>query len=209
MPFRSGRRMRRFAAILALAVSFLAFLIPAVRFFRMLTGAMAISNAADRITRSVSDIVEEKMRQLREEDRRFVLYDKDENGNITAIVTDTAQVNILSAELLESVIETADAGDLDISVPLGDLLGFSLLLGKGPRIPVRITLLTSSRVNFKNVLSDAGINQSRHQLMLEIRVDADVLLPWEIRSTSVTEEILVAETVVVGHVPETFVKIGE
>ncbi len=211
MPMRYRRRgvSGKTAAVLALLVSFLAFLIPAVRFFRTLTGAMAISNATDRINRSVSDIVEEKMRQVGEEDRRFVILEKDMNGAVTAILTDTSQVNILSAELLEAVIEASDAGDLNIRIPLGDLLGFSLFLGKGPRVPVKITLLSSSRVDFRNVLTSAGINQTKHQLLLEVHVDADVLLPWEIRSASIINEVLVAETIIVGGVPETYVSIGD
>ena len=211
MPMRYRRRgvSGKTAAVLALLVSFLAFLIPAVRFFRTLTGAMAISNATDRINRSVSDIVEEKMRQVGEEDRRFVFLEKDMNGAVTAILTDTSQVNILSAELLEAVIEASDAGNLNIRIPLGDLLGFSLFLGKGPRVPVKITLLSSSRVDFRNVLTSAGINQTKHQLLLEVHVDADVLLPWEIRSASIINEVLVAETIIVGGVPETYVSIGD
>lgn len=207
--FTRYRRRRRLLAVLVLLLSFGAFCVPAIRFFRMLTGAMAVSNAADRISRSVSDIVEEKMRQAREEGRQYILLERDANGAVTAIVTDTAQVNILSAELLESVIDAASAGELDLSVPMGDLLGFSLLLGRGPRVPVKITLLTSSRVTFRNLLSEAGINQTRHQLLLEVHVDADVLLPWEIRSTHVEEQVLVAETILVGTVPGTYVKIGE
>jgi len=202
-------RQRTVLWLLALTVSFLAFLIPAVRFFRTLTGAMAISNASDLITRTVSDIVEEKMRDLSSAGASFVTFEKDNTGGITAIVTDTAQVNVLSSELLAAVVEASNAGDLDLRVPLGDLLGFSLFLGRGPRVPVHITLLTSSRVDFRNVLSDAGINQTKHQLLLEVQVDADVLLPWEIRSTRITDEVLVAETIIVGRVPETYVRVGE
>ena len=195
--------------LLALTVAFLAFMIPAVRFFRTLTGTMAISNATDLINRTVSEIVEEKMRALGEQDASFVVFEKDSEGSITAIVTDVTRVNVLSSELLSAVVEASDAGDLDLRVPLGDLLGMSLLLGKGPRVPVHITLLTSSRVDFRNVLSDAGINQTRHQLILSVHVDADVLLPWEIRSTRIDSEVLVAETIIVGRVPDTYVKVGE
>lgn len=192
-------------SVIALA----AFTIPTVRFFRTLTGAMAVSNASDLITQTVSDIVNEKMRQLEGEDADFVTYEKDAQGNITAISTNTAKVNVLASELLTAVVAASDAGDLDVSMPLGDLVGMSLFLGKGPEIPVKITLLTSSRVNFRNVLTDAGINQTKHQLLLVVQVDADVLLPWEIRSTRIVTEVLVAETVVVGRVPATYVRIGE
>ena len=66
-------------------------------------------------------------------------------------------------------------------------------------------MLTSSRVEVRNVLTDAGINQTRHQLLLAIRVDADVLLPWEIRSARIEVPVLVAENVIVGRVPQTYV----
>ena len=206
---RAPVKLRRRAALLALTAVLLAFFIPAVRFFRKLTGAMAVSNATDLINRTVSDVVEAKMQELAGAERSFVSFEKDQSGNITAIVTDTAKVNVLSAELLSAVVAASDAGDLNLRVPLGDLLGVSLFLGKGPRIPVKITLLTSSRVEVSNVLTDAGINQTRHQLLLSIRVDADVLLPWEIRSASVVNEVLVAETVVVGRTPETYVTLRE
>ncbi len=202
---RAPVKLRRRAALLALAAVLLAFFIPAVRFFRKLTGAMAVSNATDLINRTVSDVVEAKMQELAGAERSFVSFEKDQSGNITAIVTDTAKVNVLSAELLSAVVAASDAGDLNLRVPLGDLLGVSLFLGKGPRIPVKITLLTSSRVEVSNVLTDAGINQTRHQLLLSIRVDADVLLPWEIRSAAIETPVLVAENVIVGRVPQTYV----
>ena len=164
---------------------------------------MAVSTASDMITGRISRAVEEKMRDLDGEERGFIRFEKDGDGNITAIVTDTPRLNVLSSQLLAAVVEAASASDLNVRVPLGDLLGSSLLLGKGPAVPMKVTLLTSSRVNWKNLLTDAGINQTRHQLVLEVRVDADVLLPWEIRSAQITDEVLISETVVVGRVPRT------
>ena len=77
-------------------------------------------------------------------------------------------------------------------------------MGKGPDIPVDITLLTSSRVDFKNELSAAGINQTKHEMKLDVVVDIDVVLPWRTVSTQVVTEILIAETVIVGEVPQTY-----
>ena len=209
LPAHPRRRRRARLALLFLLLGFAAFLVPTISFFRTMTGAMAVTNATALITQTVSDIVDEKMRQLEGGGAAFVSFEKDTDGNITAIVTDAARVNILSSELLTAVVEASNAGDMDLYVPLGDLLGMSLLLGKGPKVPVEITLLTSSRVNFRNALTDAGINQTKHQLLLVVQVDADVLLPWEICSTRIVNEVLVAETVIVGHVPETYVRIGE
>lgn len=198
-----------FLLTLALIGAVTAFLIPAVRYFRTLTGAMAVSNASDLITQTVSNIVESEMRRLGPDGGKFVSFEKDGGGQISAIVTDTARVNILSAELLNAIVEASDRGDLDLSIPFGNLLGVSFFLGRGPVVPVKITMLTSSRVDFHNVLTDAGINQTKHQLLLEVSVDADVLLPWEIRSTQIVTEVLVAETIIVGRVPQTYFNTGE
>ena len=211
MPVLRKPTQRQISACLVLALigALIAFIVPAVRYFRTLTGAMAVSNASDLITQTVSNIVENEMRLLGPDGGKFVSFEKDGDGQITAIVTDTARVNILSAELLNAIVEASDRGDLDLSIPFGNLLGLSVLLGRGPRVPVKITMLTSSRVDFRNVLTDAGINQTKHQLLLEVCVDADVLLPWEIRSAQIVTEVLVAETVIIGKVPQTYFRTGE
>ena len=79
----------------------------------------------------------------------------------------------------------------------------SLLLGRGFDIPVDITMLSSSRVDFKNDLISAGINQTKHQMKLDVVIDIDVIMPWRTVSKQVVSEILIAETVIVGKVPQT------
>ena len=119
-----------------------------------------------------------------------------------------ARINALSSELLSDIVHAADGGQLSLSIPVGNVLGSSLLLGKGPEIPVDITMLTSSHVDFKNELSDAGINQTKHQIKLDVVVDIDVIMPWQTISTQVVSEILIAETVILGDVPDTYLNWG-
>ena len=69
-------------------------------------------------------------------------------------------------------------------------------------------MLTSSHVDFKNELSDAGINQTKHQIKLDVVVDIDVIMPWQTISTQVVSEILIAETVILGDVPDTYLNWG-
>jgi hypothetical protein len=78
-------------------------------------------------------------------------------------------------------------------------------MGRGPKVPIKIIYLTSSSVDFKNSIASAGINQTKLQLSLEITVDVDVLIPWSTKSSSIVTDVLVADTVVVGKVPDTFV----
>ena len=82
--------------------------------------------------------------------------------------------------------------------------GLNLLMGKGPNVPVDIIMLTSSRVDFRNDIVSSGINQAKYQLILEVTIDIDVLVPWGTESASTVTEVIVADTVIVGKVPETY-----
>ena len=89
-------------------------------------------------------------------------------------------------------------------VPLGNLTGVSLLMGRGPGVPVEIIMMTSSRVEFRNNVVTAGINQTKHQIDLEVIVDIDILIPWGTESTQVVTEVMISDVVVVGKVPDTY-----
>ena len=153
---------------------------------------------------SINDTISRKLAAEDYDYDYFVTIDRDESGAVTAVKANMSRVNALSSELLSDIVEAADKGQLSLAIPLGNILGSSLLLGKGPHIPVDITLLTSSRVDFKNELSAAGINQTKHEMKLDVVVDIDVVLPWRTVSTQVVTEILIAETVIVGEVPQTY-----
>ena len=65
-------------------------------------------------------------------------------------------------------------------------------------------MLTSSIVRFENDLISTGINQSRHVITLKASVDIDIMIPLSTVSTTVETDILIAETVIIGRVPETY-----
>ena len=87
---------------------------------------------------------------------------------------------------------------------LGSLTGSPLLAGRGPRISVRMESVGSSSARFENQFESAGINQTKHRIVLRIDVYVSILLPGYSTVTQVTNEITVAETVIVGEVPGTY-----
>lgn len=179
------------------------------RFLKDISGQMALSNASDTITAAINDKINEKMSEGQYDYNYFVTLQKDNSGNITAISANMARINTLSSEILQEVIAATNSGMMDIDIPLGNLLGSNLLLGRGPNVPVKIIMLTSSYSDFRNELEAAGINQVKHQIILEVRVQIDVMLPWEVQSTEVVSEVLIAETVLVGKVPDTYLNLNQ
>ena len=92
----------------------------------------------------------------------------------------------------------------ELSIPVGTLTGSTLLAGRGPCIRVRMQAVGSADASLRNAFSAAGINQTRHQILLHVDVYTGILLPGFTASTKVSNEIAVAETVIVGSVPETY-----
>lgn len=190
-----------------LLTGIIAFSLKSGAYLKQLAGEMALSDASDLVILAVNDVVNRKMSEGEYNYNYFVSLEKDNSGSITAITTNMVEINAFATQVLDEVVRAADSGELNVEIPLGNLLGFSLVLGKGPKVPVRIIMLTSSRADFKNELVSCGINQTKHQMILEIVVDIDILVPWETMSTQVVSRTLIAETVIVGGVPDTFVNV--
>ena len=184
-----------------------AFALKSGAYLKQLAGEMALSDASDLVILAVNDVVNRKMSEGEYDYDYFVTLEKDDSGRITAITTNMVEINSFATQVLDEVVRAADSGELNVEIPLGNLLGFNLALGKGPKVPVKIIMLTSSRADFKNELASSGINQTKHQMILEIVVDIDVRVPWETMSTQVVSRTLIAETVIVGGVPDTFVNV--
>jgi len=179
-------------------------IVPPGLYLRKISGEIAVSDATDLVTLAINEAIWNEMKDGTYDYNYFVNLERDESGAVTAITSNMARINAMSAQLLQKVVNTAGGGELEIRVPLGNLVGTNLMLGRGPDVPVKIIMLTSSRADFRNDICSAGINQTRHQIILEVRVDIDVLVPWATLSTQVVSEVLVAETVIVGSVPKLY-----
>lgn len=171
--------------------------------FRSLLTELAVSEARDVVITSINSIVKDIMHDG-ETAPRLVALEKDGEGKVTAITTNVAEVNTLAAEILEMAADKTSANVVTVSIPLGNLTGNAFLLNKGPAVPVDVEMLSSSVAGFRSELTGAGINQTRHQILLDITVDVSLLMPWRSVGTSVDTEVLVSETVIVGQVPNSY-----
>ncbi len=140
---------------------------------------------------------------------RIVYFEKDLNGRITALKTNMSEVNRLKTDILNIINDEILALDAsDIGIPLGSLFLPEFFSGKGPAIPVHILSIRNSDAVFSSSFSQAGINQTLHKLTMIVNVDVAVLVLGETGSFSVNSEVVVAETIIVGEVPTTFLQTG-
>ena len=136
---------------------------------------------------------------------RLVSFDKDANGHVTALKSNMAEFNRLQASISDDILQRmADVSTTDLSIPIGTLTGSPLLAGRGPCLHVRMQSVGTATARFDNQFSSAGINQTRHRILLDVDVHVSILLPGLTTYTKVSNEISVAETVIVGGVPDTY-----
>ena len=111
----------------------------------------------------------------------------------------------MQSKILDIILKRVDqVSARDLSIPVGTLTGSTLLAGRGPRISVRMESVGSSSATFENEFTSAGINQTKHKIVLKIDVSASILLPGFSTAVVVSNNVTVAETVIVGSVPDTY-----
>lgn len=172
--------------------------------FRSLVTELAVSDAQDAVVSAVNAVVKTIMLDEGFGSEQLVTLEKDTSGNVTAVTTNVAAVNILASNILEQAVSLTEESVITVGIPLGNLMGNALLLNKGPDIHVNVIMLSSSMAGFRSELTSAGINQTRHQILLDLNVGISLLMPWRAIETSVNTEVLVSETVIVGEVPESY-----
>lgn len=199
-----GRQLRQVLAFLAVS-GVLAFVLYAGAQLRPLLGSLATTRVSNAVTRVVYAAVNEAIDSGQIAYEQLVSYEKDNEGRITMVRSNMAAFNRLQAQILDLILTRIDqVSARELSIPIGSLTGTPLLAGRGPRISVRMESVGSSTARFENQFESAGINQTKHRIILLIDVYVSVLLPGFSTVTQVTNEITVAETVIVGNVPENY-----
>lgn len=164
---------------------------------------LAVNSACDLMQLKINAAVSAATVQVQGD---YYTYRTDADGTITAVSVDTEHVGQVSSLVLERMMD-GDDGQVELDIPLETLFGVNFLPGLQLPLPVRILVLTTSDVSYHNELMSAAINQSKYQLYLNVKMDLDILVPWEHQAETVGTNVLLAETVIVGKVPQTYVEV--
>ena len=172
---------------------------------RPLLESLATTRVSNTVNRIIFEAVNEAIQEGDISYEELISLEKDNEGKITAVHSNMAAFNRLQAQILDIILARIDqVSARELSVPIGTLTGSALLAGRGPRISVRMESVGSSSARFENRFDSAGINQTNHQIVLKVDVSISILLPGFTTATTVSTAVTVAETVIVGSVPETY-----
>lgn len=204
------RCFRRFITVLLLIVTIsIALLIV----FRVKYNDSIVQLAQTQITNSTSDLINDAIDVQIEvgniQYERIVYFEKDLDGRITALKTNMSEVNRLKTDILGIIndeILTMDTSTLGINI--GSLVLPEFISGRGPEIPIEILSIRNSDGYFESSFSEAGINQTLHQLTMHVVVDVSILVLGKTETFTVSSQVVVAETIIVGNVPDTYLQTG-
>ena len=178
------------------------------RALRPVLAAAARYQVRSQVTAAVEQWAARDLQERGVDYSDFVAITRNEAGEITALSADMARLNLLRAELSAHLLERLEDSQLELTVPVGSLLPLEPTWARGPELHLRALALGTASAEFESEFTSAGINQTRHRLWLELSVPVTVLLPGGGEELTVDSRLCVAETVIVGQVPQTWFQTG-
>ncbi len=151
------------------------------------------------------NIINEKSMEILNEDFKYdemIKIQKDNEGNINLIQADTVKLNYIAAKLAnECNASLEDMKENTVEVPLGWTTSRSVFYRLGPNIKMHIEPIGNITTSYESKFESAGINQTRHKIYLNITAQIRLKLPLADQETTVTTQVPVSDTIIVGKIP--------
>lgn len=139
----------------------------------------------------------------------LITLQKDGSGRVTLLQANTMRMNELATSIaLSAQDQLAQVDNQVVNVPLGAAFGIPLLAGTGPKLGVRIVPVGAVSTQFITEFESAGINQTRHKIYLLLRAKVALVIPSGASRIEVGTQVSIAESIIVGEVPESFVDVN-
>lgn len=206
MKSRGGKNKKSFLKIIFVG---LLLSIVCLVFFEIRAKPVIIEVAVTQAENIASSIIEDAIISVLRENgvtySSLVDIEKDEDGRVTTVKADTIKMNLLKSEIgAEISKEILETDSREISIPFGTIIGISALSGKGPKIKTTVTLTSNVTSTINNTFTSSGINQTLHEIYVNVNATIYVVMPKNTAIAEVNSNYCIAQTVIIGTVPETF-----
>ncbi len=137
----------------------------------------------------------------------LVTVERGDDGTIRSITSNAFQINRIARDTAymsqQNLQEMSEGG---IEVPLGAFLGIEAWAGFGPKINIKIIPISNVSCSFSSKFEAEGINQTKHSIYLDVVADISIVMPSGTSNFASLTEVLIAESVIVGTVPDVFLQ---
>jgi len=154
----------------------------------------------------INSIVANKIKEIGPEN--IIEYKYDANGNIIAVNANVVTMNTLNATIAEEIIyKLSNLPDIFVEIPLGSFFSSKLFPALGPSIPLKIIPLSTVYTDYSTEFTSTGINQTQHKIFIKVTCKLEVLSSLATNTQEINIEIPIAETIIIGNVPNTYVEL--
>lgn len=134
---------------------------------------------------------------------------KDAQGRVTLLQANTIRMNEIATETAIAAQEMLSNQEARyVKIPLGAALGIGSFAAAGPKIAVQIVPVGAVASTFSTDFESAGINQTRHRILLTVKATIRLVIPTGAKRVEVTTQLPIAESIIIGEVPQTFVDVN-
>lgn len=192
-----------------LFILLLAFIIYVDHSIRPLVKFVAANRASVETSKVINEVLKE---ELNLEDLSYsdlAKIEKNSSGEVLSVSIDSRSSNLIKAKVASKIqSKFPDTVPREIKIPIGTFTGLELLNGKGPMVKLKVSMPSSVSMNFKSSFESAGINQTRHQIYLIVSTKVTAVLPGYTTVNDFETSIMIAETVIVGKVPDVYANLN-
>lgn len=159
---------------------------------------------ATKVSNEQSTIV---MENYKYEDLAIIV--KDDSGKIQMIKLNIIPVNEITSDVALRIQDALNnVENANFNIRLGSFFGSKLLSGRGPNVKIRMSTEGTVETNIKSEFKSAGINQTLHQIYLEVICNVSILTPFESSTEQIKNQVLIAESIIVGDVPASYLNVN-
>jgi sporulation protein YunB len=171
---------------------------------------MAEVRAVQMATEAINNAVREKVAEEGMFYDDLIVVHKDNDGKIVLMQANTAKINKMASDTTIAVQSAIlRLGEESLYIPAGQITGLYFFANWGPKIRIEIVPVGTVRMNVDDRFQQSGINQTRHSIYLVFNTDIEVVVPLKSGQASVATQVPVAESIIVGDVPSTFVSLTD
>ncbi|MBQ6937356.1 MAG: sporulation protein YunB [Clostridia bacterium] len=207
MNNRYVRLLRRIVALSLIAFGLFFFI--GIYYFSRYLRPRVISISQSYAENMVSNIIDNEIQRLMLEE--FLSYDKitlisrDNEGRVTSISANSVLINNFANDLDIIIGDKIDNADIiENKVYLFGLIGADWLAGMGPKVPIRFQPISVTHADVSHTFEETGINQTLHTINLKVWVEIEILFPLAYSTMTVESEMPIAQTLIVGTVPNAY-----
>lgn len=195
---------KKIVLILVIAVTIISFMVKySLDYINPMFDSLCNLRAKGVATKIVNRVAKESLENVDYND--LITIVRDSNGNITMVKANVIAINTVASSLTLGVQKALeDETETIINIPIGSFLGGKMFYNLGPKIPIRLTSSGIVTTNFRSEFETSGINQTIHRIYLNTNCKFNIITPIKTISNEISNEVLVAETVIVGPIPDSY-----